>query len=69
MLTFSLDGAIIVLSRERKKENKMKTLVIKTVTGLEFTVTGNVESRVVENELIWYCNGNSYPDEIVKEVI
>lgn len=47
----------------------MKTLVIKTVTGLEFTVTGNVESRVVENELIWYCNGNNYPDEIVKEVI
>ena len=69
MLTFSLDGDIIVLSREREKEIKrMKTLVIKTVAGEEFTVTGNVESKVIENELIWYCNGQSFPDEIVKEV-
>lgn len=46
----------------------MKTLTIKTAMGKEFTVTGNVESRVVDNELIWYCDGQSFPDEIVKDV-
>lgn len=46
----------------------MATLVIKTVMGREFTITGKVESRVVDNELIWYCDGESFPDEIVKEV-
>lgn len=68
-MTFSFDSAIIVLSREREKEIKnMKTLTIKTAMGKEFTVTGNVESRVVDNELIWYCDGQSFPDEIVKDV-
>lgn len=40
-------------------------LKIKTVAGMEFEVHGAVE----HNEGIYYCNGESFPAEIVKEVL
>ena len=43
-------------------------LKIRTVTGAEFEVHGTVTSRVVEGELIYYCAGQSWPEEIVVEI-
>ena len=46
----------------------MKELVIKTIKGLEIVIKGTVTKKVINNEVIYYCNGNSYPEEIVVEV-
>lgn len=40
-------------------------LLIKTVTGLEFTVEGEVTTKEVDGQLIYYVNGSSYPASIV----
>lgn len=40
-------------------------LRIKTITGVEFEVYGQVKYNPDTN--IYYCNGSSYPAEIVEE--
>lgn len=45
----------------------MKGLKIKTVTGMEFEVYGEIKYNP-EYE-VYYCAGQSWPKEIVKEVI
>ncbi|MCL2035432.1 MAG: hypothetical protein FWG94_11995 [Oscillospiraceae bacterium] len=45
----------------------MKGLRIRTITGAEFDVYGAVEHNTATG--IYYCNGESWPAEIVKEVL
>ena len=45
----------------------MNGLVIQTVTGKQFTVYGNVTYR--SDYDVYYCAGESFPSEIVKEVL
>lgn len=47
----------------------MKTLKIQTVTGAQFEITGNVTQKEINGETIYYVNGQSFPEEIVKEII
>jgi len=43
----------------------MQGLKIKTVTEQEFTVSGPVEYR----DGVYYCDGASWPEEIVERVL
>ena len=45
----------------------MKGLKIKTVTGLEFEVIGEVTYSPKYG--VYYCNGQSFPADIVVEVL
>lgn len=45
----------------------MSGLSIKTVTGMEFDVYGDVQYK--EEFDTYYCDGQSWPSEIVVEVI
>lgn len=47
----------------------MKTLKIETMNGMSFEVTGEVTTKVIDGETIYFCKGNSFPACIVKEVI
>lgn len=50
--------------------SKEKGLRIITVTGVEFEVYGQVTWKLTpEDGKIYYCAGQSWPDEIVKEFI
>lgn len=53
--------------QNKERGNIMKGLRIKTVTGLEFEVMGEVTFS--EEFDTYYCNGQSFPTEIVVEVI
>jgi hypothetical protein len=44
-----------------------RTLIITTVTGLTFEETGDCVVATIDNEDIYYINGNSYPASIVTE--
>ena len=46
----------------------MSKLLIKTVTGKEFTVEGIVTTKIIDGQLIYYVNGASYPASIVKSI-
>jgi len=51
------------MARENGGLIMRKTLTIKTVSGLQFTVFGECNKR----DGIYYINGESYPEEIVIE--
>lgn len=47
-----------------------KGLKVRTVNGTEFEVCGKVEERYISDEgLIYYCGGQSWPAEIVTEIL
>lgn len=48
--------------------NNVYGLHIRTVTGAEFDVFGEVLVADTVDGLIYYCNDNSYPAEIVTAV-
>lgn len=47
----------------------MTSLRIKTVTGAEFEVHGAVTYKDFADGRVYYCNGESWPESIVAEVI
>jgi hypothetical protein len=48
----------------------MKGLKIKTVTGYEFEVYGDVTFKDFPDEgRVYYCAGQSFPSEIVQKII
>lgn len=48
----------------------MNGLKIKTVTGMEIEVHGAVTYKdFSEDGRVYYCNGQSFPAEIVQEVL
>ena len=49
--------------------NTTTGLKIKTKAGAEFEEYGKVTYMEVDNEVTYFCNGASFPAEIVTEVI
>lgn len=44
----------------------MGTLHIKTVQGEQITVIGNVTNEIIDGEIVFYCNGERFPQSIVE---
>lgn len=46
----------------------MGYIKIQIISGFEFEIEGKVTKKVIDGDIIYYVNGESFPAEIVKEV-